>query len=286
MTKLIFIFSLFSFNVANASVTKIHLSYIKDIKSSRRYYESELLKLVLDRTITKYGPYEIKYKFEMHRNRALKELISGGIDIHDAPTRNEWEEKSLPIYIPLLKGLLGYRLLLIREDSAHKFSKIKDTKSLKKLSAGLGSQWSTTKVLEHLDYKVVKGTTYEGLFGMLSSKRYDYFIRGVNEIYGELDIYKKLYPELIIEKSLALYIPMPIYFFVTPHRPKLAERIEYGLRLLISDGSFEKHFLKFHQKYLTKAKLSKRIILKIGNPLLKKSKVFQKESLWYDPLKN
>ena len=38
------------------------------------------------------------------------------------------------------------------------------------------------------------------------------------------------YPDMYIETGLALHVPLPVYFFVTPTKPKLAERIELGLR--------------------------------------------------------
>jgi hypothetical protein len=47
---------------------------------------------------------------------------------------------------------------------------------------------------------------------------------------------------LVIEESLLLNYPSPIYFFVNKNDKALADRIERGLTIAISDGSFDELF--------------------------------------------
>jgi len=48
---------------------------------------------------------------------------------------------------------------------------------------------------------------------------------------------------LVIEQSLMLYYPAPIYFFVNSVDTELADRIARGLTIAINDGSFNELFL-------------------------------------------
>ena len=87
---------------------------------------------------------------------------------------------------------------------------------------GLGSQWSTTKILRAAGFNVVAGSSYDGLFWMLDHDRFDVFPRGVNEIFQEIEARRDSLPNLMIEPSLALYVPTPYYFFVSPQTPRLS----------------------------------------------------------------
>ena len=264
--------------------TTIRMAKPESGQFSRNSHAEEVLRLSLDKTISSHGKYKIVYTKKMTRNRAMIEMKEGSIHVYDAPTRMEWEENLIPIYFPISKGLLSYRLLLIRKADQPKFSKIKSSDQLKFLRAGLGSQWSTTKVLESQKFKVVKSVNYNGLFQMLASGRFDYFLRGANEIFGELKNHHYDLPNIAIEEDLLVYIYQPIYLFVTPKLPGLAERIKVGLKIAFEDGSFEKVFQKNHGENIKKSKFSRRRIIKIPNPLLERGQSFVDDKFWIDPL--
>ncbi|MCW9035927.1 MAG: transporter substrate-binding domain-containing protein [Rhodospirillales bacterium] len=199
------------------------------------------------------------------------------------PTRREWEEKTIPIRIPIRKGLLGYRLFLIRDGAQSKFSQIKDVQELKNMRVGSGAQWSTTKALQELGFSVTGGTDYEGLFTMLNFGRFDYFPRGVNEIFNEFDTRKIKFPMMQIEEKLALYLPLPTYFFVTPKRPDLAIRLQKGLMGMVADGTLDKLFYEYHGEFLDRANLQNRKIFSLANPDLTKETPFDQKELWLKP---
>ena len=75
---------------------------------------------------------------------------------------------------------------------------------------------------------------------MPANKRFDYFPRGLYEVWGEQKVNAD--KNLVIEDSLMLYYPAPIYFFVNKKNVALANRIERGLRIAMQDGSFDKLF--------------------------------------------
>lgn len=43
---------------------------------------------------------------------------------------------------------------------------------------------------------------------------FDYFSRSVIEIYEELASRKQLYPKMVVEETILLYYPLPLYFVV------------------------------------------------------------------------
>lgn len=250
----------------------------------RHVYNNTVLTEALKNTVDKYGDFEIEQTVHgLSRDRALKELLSGQlINVHIVPTRQEWEEKTIPIRIPIVKGLLSYRLFFIKNQDVEKFSKVSSLDELKALRAGLGLQWSTTKAMQPQGFDIVTGDSYEGLFNMLSHRRFDYFPRGVNEIFEEAESRRTKYPDIVIEPSKALYLPQPTYLFVSPQYPKLAQRIKEGLEGMIQDGSFDKIFWKHHKNNITKAALNERTIFSIDNPELSPQTPWQNKKLWLD----
>lgn len=249
-------------------------------------YPFILLNEVLKRTEKEYGAYELKrFPQTMSRNRALRSLLAGEIAVYSAPTRLEWEKEALPVRIPIRKGLLGYKLFLIRKDEQGLFDQIKTEQDLRKFRYGGGLQWSSSLALKKLGFETYGGADYEPLFAMLSANRFDYFPRGVNEIFTEYDIRKDVFPKLGIEESLALYLPSPTYFFVSPKYPALAQRIEKGMLALLKDGTFDKLFLDHHWDALKKAALHQRKIIRLSNPLLSEQTPFKKSEFWYQPKK-
>ena len=250
----------------------------------QRYQYSELLlQQVLDRTEPQFGKAEIRHSLAMQRDRILIELKRGElIQVADAPSRPDFEQQLLPVRIPLRKGILGYRLLLINAKDQAQFSKITRIEELKVLRAALGKQWAITPVFQSNGFKVTQEIKYDNLFRLLGMKEADYFPRGVNEIFDEFETRKKQIPDLAIEKTLALYVPLPTYFFVSPAKPALAERIRLGLEAMLRDGSFDKLFNEYHQDLLQKANLSGRRIFYLDNPGLPAQTPLQRRELWLD----
>ncbi|MEM9633652.1 MAG: amino acid ABC transporter substrate-binding protein, partial [Pseudomonadota bacterium] len=158
--------------------------------------------------------------------------------------------------------------------------------TLEKLQAfptGSGAQWSTRSVMEQAGFQVVTSEDYEALFKMLKLRRFLTFGRGINEVFKEQESFVDSNQSLIVEKTLCLFIPLPTYFFVSPAHPDLARLIEIGLKQMIADGSFDRHFLDFHHADLSRANLSKRKIFAISNPNLSGQTPVDEPSYWLDP---
>ncbi|NVJ91132.1 MAG: hypothetical protein HWE34_05720 [Methylocystaceae bacterium] len=253
----------------------------KSQNDRRLEYPLALLHALMARTQQEYGPYEIKrFSKVISRKRALRNVVAGHITVFATPTLRDWEAQAIPVRIPIGKGILGYKLFLINRGMQSQFSKITMPEELKKFRFGGGLQWGSTQAFKELGFKVFGGTEYEALFEMLASNRFDCFPRGVNEIFTEYDQRHDLYPHMTIEQELAIYLPQPVYFFVSPGNVKLAERITAGLRALIAEGTLDKLFLQYYGDALAKANLENRRIFTLENPTLSEKTPFQQSELW------
>jgi ABC-type amino acid transport substrate-binding protein len=252
-------------------------------------YDYELLRQALEKTRAAHGPYEMRASAAaMNQARAADEIVagSGAVTIFARSTSIEHEARMLPIRIPIDKGLISYRVFLIRADSQPRFAAIRTLDDLRAFSVGSFITWADTRILRDGGFTVVTGDSYEGLFRMLVAQRFDFFSRGVDEAYREYDERKDLLPDLKVEEHVLLYFPTTRYFFVqrSAAGEQLAKRVEQGLNQMIKDGSFEKIFRKYKGPMIERAHLKSRRLFRIPNPYLSPETPLARRELWYDPL--
>lgn len=228
----------------------------------RYYYGRQLLELALNREGIEYN-IQGTQSFSMNEARGERLVISGELDIQWMSTNAERESKMIPIKIPIYRGILGLRLLLIQKERSAELSQIKSLNDLKKLTGAHGKHWADLSVYEANNLKVHALVEYEKLFKLLELGRVDYFHRGLNEIWGELKQHNKT---LAVADGVMLFYPHPVYFFVNKYKVDLANRIEQGLLQALQDGSFKEHFLTYHSDFIEKGKLSERRVIQLKNP--------------------
>jgi len=254
-------------------------------QDSRYTYPKKLLQRILDVTETEFQTSVVKATNNvMTRARVLREL-ERGLNIHvmaEAP-KPEWNTRLLSIRIPIRKGIQGYRLFLIKKRDQARLNAISSFDVFKNLPTGSGIGWSTTRVLKDHKFNVITGTNYEGLFGMLMLDRFTTFGRGINEAFDELAQHGEQHPELTIDEKFLLFIPLPTYFFVSPKKPELRDRIEIGLKQLIHTGEFEAIFHEEFGALIHKANLASRTAFRISNPNLTKDDPVNNEAYWFNP---
>jgi hypothetical protein len=264
-------------------------------KDQRQGYFITLLTLALEKTTVSGTPFDKAFSIQGHQanmtqSRAIRLLSSptglgagrnGRLDVLWTVTTIAREKVLLPVRIPLLKGLLGYRVFIINAADQHKFKHITTLAQLGQLIAGQGHDWPDTKILRANQLKVGTSSSYDALFDMLQAKRFDYFPRGVNEAWAELPLHQG--KGFAVEESLLLSYPLPTYFFVAPGNVTLAARLERGLRMAIKDGSFDRLFnayLDNHSSFSVN-KLEQRTQLTLRNPLLPTLTPVDEKALWY-----
>jgi len=255
------------------------------LKNAQQSYYLDVLNLALEKSSDKYGAFELEEQvLEMHQGRTLNMLEQGKVvDVVWSMTSIEREQRFNTVYIPILKGLMGYRIGIIRADEQYQFTDIDNLSQFKKASIGQGIDWPDTQILLSNGFNVIQGAA-RNLLPMLKMKRFDFFPRGLHEPWGEI----KGDSKLKVESRLLLKYPAPIYFFVNKSNEKLAERLEFGLKKAIKDGSFDTLFYNHEMTsgVMEKAQLSKRRIFELHNPLLseKTKKLLSDDKLWLAPL--
>lgn len=232
-------------------------------------YRWKLLELALTRTQGDAAPTQlVPYADEVTQNRGVQLLQSGAIDVIALGTNAERESQMMPIKIDILRGIVGFRVFVIRAEDQPRIVKM-DARALRQeLTFGLNSQWADLPVMRANGFSVETSSNYENLFGMLVARRFDAFPRGLNEADRELNERKHQYPQLAVEQTKALFFPFPIYFWVHKNNQTLAHRIERGLQLLLADGSFRKLFESYHAKEIAALAREKRQVIRLKNPFL------------------
>lgn len=237
----------------------------------RYEYRIKLLELALEKTRDGYGDFHlVPVSDEMSQGRGLEFLRKGeNVRVAFLPTTSEREKDFLAIRIPILRGILGYRVFLIHQDARDAFAEVASLEELKaRFTAGFGTHWADKAILVSNGIAVVDTPSYDNLFGMLNARRFDYFPRGINEAWHEVEKRGADFPKLMVEPELALYYPYAVYFFVNRKDDLLAQRIDTGLRLALSDGSFEALFREYHEEDIRRAGLDKRRLFILENPTL------------------
>lgn len=241
-------------------------------EDQRLAYYWELLKAALDATVPKWGAYTLAPSdVVMNTDRSQMLLAeSKTITLLARAASIERESTLRPVYIPLDKGLTGYRLFLIQKPTQARLDAVRSLDDLKGFSIGQGQSWVDTIILRNAGLKVEAGAGYASLFKMLQVGRFDLFSRGVNEIGKEYLAGKEANSELAIEQHLMLYYPLPRYYFFarTTEGERLARRVEEGLQLLKANGQFDRQYNVFKRQVLAGLQLSGRRLFRISNPTL------------------
>lgn len=260
-----------------AAVEIVRFPLPESADDKRFDYPRQLLELALSKTKTEYRV--TRPANSMTQTRQLIELEAGRtIDVAPLPASADREARLLPIRIPLNKGLLGWRVGLVRKGDTQRVSGIKTLNDLKTVRMAQGQDWPDTQILAGNGLEVIKGSNYQGLFKMLESQRFDYFPRSVMEIWDEQ---KSHADTLEIEPHLALHYFYDSYFFVNKHNTKLAADIAEGLEKAIADGSFDKLFEEHWGERVRKARLHERTVIELRNPLLTPETPSHRRELWY-----
>lgn len=238
---------------------------------ARQDYELALLQACLKVTNEEFGAVDLHVNnTDYPHAHDEANVFASGTDILVTVAGNVKfkDRQKLVIPRPLTKGLLGYRLLMVREDSLVKFSQISTPEQLQMLTVGIPETWADADLFRHNRYKVIEQGTLDNLFFQLKEGTFDYVALGVNEI--EEIFNQRVVPigGINIEPSLMLYYPFPLVFYVSPSKPSLAQRVNTGLKQMIANGGFEQLFINHHGDVVHRLDLLNRKIFGLSNPAL------------------
>lgn len=269
--------------ITPASAATWNITYPRPLTEfdQRSGYPVELLQLALDQT-------GVKYEMEasdriLLQAKALKQLAENReINVVWTMTDKTREDLLLPIRIPIFKGLIGWRVFLIKDRSRNRFAKIGSLQDLRNLTAIQGHEWPDTKILQANGFDVVTSKEYQALFSMLEQSRGDFFPRSLVEIWTELSS-ENVATSIDVESRFGVRYPTAMYFFVNKRNSTLARLIETGLEKAIANGEFDKLFQRVHSSALNRANMNRRQFFELTNPLLPENTPVERTELWYQP---
>jgi hypothetical protein len=241
-------------------------------------YSVTLLKLALQKAGAHY--VLVPTAMQMEQRRAVHELATDGgrVDVLSSMSSKDREEELLAVRIPISKGLIGWRIALLPFDQRDSFRDITGLDGLRALQGGQVAEWPDTRILLNSGLPLEQVPTYGSLFSMLAAKRIDYVPRAITEVGDEA----AAHPELAIDPYLLLRYPAADYFFVNRKNVRLAEDIRRGLEIAIADGSFDRLFYERFGKWIRQARLDRRRIIELPNPLLTPETPLLRKELWFN----
>jgi ABC-type amino acid transport substrate-binding protein len=238
---------------------------------ARQDYETAVLRACIGVTTAEYGAAGIQIDNTDYPSADDEaKIFTTGTDILVTVAGNVKfkDQKKLMIPQPLTKGLLGYRLLIVRNESLAKFAQISTPQQLQALSIGIPKTWADAELFRHNGYKVNEQGSLDDLFIRLKNGLCDYVALGVNEIEQIFNERASPLGELSIEPSLLLYYDFPLVFYIHVNQATLAERIQTGLKQIMDNGEFEILFTQYHGDLVPRLKLPSRKKFILGNPIL------------------
>lgn len=204
-------------------------------------YFINIIQLALDKASSKYGEAQLVMSpYSMTQARWFRLLENSQyLDIIWSGANKQRQDRFQEIPIDLLGGILGVRVLIIRKENKLQFKKIKNIEDLKQFTACQAEHWPDATILQDAGMPLLTVNKFETNFIMLEKGQCDYFPRGIHEGYSEIEKYHVLQGgSLILFDDFFIVYPFNMWLFVDKGNKALAERIEYGLKRAIKDGSF------------------------------------------------
>lgn len=250
-------------------------------------YFWRVLGAALDRTRARHGNFILEVGPAMPDRRQIRALaraeppLTVGVFTASAALSRDL----VPVRIPVDRGLLGYRVLLVRETDLARFANVASLADLRPVRFGLLPVWDDVPVMIVAGLAVVPGESFDGLFRMLAADRFDAFSRGVPEVLADYDRARAAVGGLAIEPHLLLHYPLPLYFWFSPDEAgrRRAARVEEGLREMVADGSLQKMFDEEYGALATRLELGRRRVIEMPNPLLDGKDPPRESGLWFHP---
>ncbi|BDX07016.1 hypothetical protein [Planctobacterium marinum] len=236
----------------------------------RNYERPEFRELViraLEKTIPEYGNYSLKSSLPMEQGTAFANLARGArLNVAIAGTTPEREAALATIFIPVDKGLLGFRLCLVKQQNREAFANITSLMDFHKSGhvIGVGTHWPDRHIIESNGLKTMHSEFLDNLFNMMEFDRFSCFLRSVNEI--EAEILANQHRGYIDEQHIAMLYPAADFVFVSKQHSRIKARIEQGILISIEDGDFDRHFERYYANALRRFNFFNRKMLFLTNP--------------------
>lgn len=276
--------TLFLFSTVCSATDIVRYATGKNGQDPKEQYFIDVLKLALEETKSEFGDYKIEaVPLEMSQGRSSIMIERDQvINLTWRMTSIDLEKRLLAVYVPLLRGMMGYRIFIIKKNQQALFSKDITRKKLQQLLAGQGYEWQDNVILQHNNFSLVEGAA-PNLIAMLHKQRFDYFPRALHEAWVEVP---QLGEDLKVEENILLKYNSPVYFFVNKQNYKLAKRLSIGLNKIVDSGQLQ-HLLTKHpvtKDAIKLSNLSNRAVFELANPFVSEEteQIIDNDKYWLE----
>lgn len=210
--------------------------------------------------------------FDVNRGRAIRAFASGtaAFNVIDSGNSRERESRLTLVPVPLTRGFLGKRLLVIKQTSAHMFDGIDTLEGLRgRITFGSSPAWPDTRILRNAGLQVITGEK-DQLYSMLARDRFIAYPRSMQEVALEIEFNNARVgaAPLMIEPTVMLSYRFDSFFYTGPGDTVRAQILEKGLRAAYETGAFEAYFYGHPtvQLGLSELERNKRRVIVLENP--------------------
>lgn len=227
-----------------------------------------VLSLALSKTNDLYPELVVVRSPPLEQEEALNELLYGErLDVVSTAAYEAIEDAAISVRFPVLRGLLGVRVCLIRKGDQERFSAIETPYDFmsQNLKICQVAQWPDVEVLRRNGFATVTKSRYEALFSGLLNRDCDCVLRGAQEVIPE---WEPRSDAIDVESRLVFKYLQPGFFHVAKSNAALAARIELGLLRALDDGSFQELVESLLGGAVERLDLDQRIEFELVNPNL------------------
>ncbi|GFK93065.1 hypothetical protein NNJEOMEG_00894 [Fundidesulfovibrio magnetotacticus] len=174
------------------------------------------------------------------------------------------------IRIPLERGLLSYRVCLLRGAVPELLKDVRTLDDLKRVTVGQGFGWGDVDVYKAAGVPVVEVpfTSPSDPLRALAAGHFDVLPLGADEYAGFLDIARQEGYGLAADRHLVIHYPWYRYVWVSRTAPDagfLLEALTRGLDIVAADGSFVSIYEKYKGRF-DPASLRGRTVIDLPSP--------------------
>jgi ABC-type amino acid transport substrate-binding protein len=187
--------------------------------------------------------------------RLYAELASGNLALAFTPPDEETialeKQGSIKaIRVPLERGLLGYRICLVRDEDADLLENVRSVDDLRKIRIGQGIGWGDITVYRNAGIGVVEApfNSVSDPVKALASGHFDALPLGVNEYKIFLQAYNKEASGITAERHIVISYPWFRYVWVSTAAKDsnlLLEALDKGFGIIAANGEF----VAIYEKY-------------------------------------
>ncbi|MDE3009364.1 MAG: hypothetical protein KGI67_00600 [Pseudomonadota bacterium] len=245
-----------------------------------------LLEIALSHVAEHPGQYRLlPYEGEPTQRRAFALLADSELDVLSYGSTPEREQGFRPVRIDLLRGMLGYRVLLARSSELDRIAHL-DLDALRKTvryGGASDTQQANLAVMQANGFTTDASARRERMYDMLAAGRFDAYLTGLNELATESRELQEHHNDVARVPGLAFFYPFPVYFWVRRDNAALARLIERGLRASLADGSFRREFEASHADAIALVRSEPQRVIRLDNPLLPPAASETVDPAWWWP---